>query len=209
MGTAKLNNRNILMITSLPNRGNGGQESLFNLATHFTRNEFSIQVLVPMEGGLSASLREHMIPVHLLGLPKVNLRNTFKVFTALLKLLCLMVSNKIDLVHTDNPRNTFYAGLAAKIIGIPLVWHIRASKKDRFDRLLYKMSSKIILVANALKSRFDWAGDLNKAVTIYNGVDLSEFEPKGGYKKIELFYPEDSIKLNFCKKEIQVSDLVE
>ena len=69
-----------------------------------------------------------------------------------------------------------------------MIWHIRASNKDLLDRILYRISSKIILVANALRNRFDWTGNIDKAVTIYNGVDLSEFEQRKAYNQIRQKY---------------------
>jgi glycosyltransferase involved in cell wall biosynthesis len=95
---------------------------------------------------------------------------------------------QIDIIHTDGPRNTFYAGIVAKLKRIPLIWHVRASNQDRFDRLLYNLSSKIILVADALRSRFITNGNDKKFVTIHNGVDLSKFRPKEPEKYVREKY---------------------
>ncbi|MEM6361026.1 MAG: Uma2 family endonuclease [Bacteroidota bacterium] len=39
-------------------------------------------------------------------------------------------------------------------------------------------------------------------------IEVHTVPAKGGYKKIELFYPEDLVSLSFCQKEILVSDLI-
>ena len=57
----------------------------------------------------------------------------------------------------------------------PLVWHIRASDRDAYDRLLYGLSSRVVLVARSLRSRFDWVPGDGKFTVIYNGVDTREF----------------------------------
>jgi glycosyltransferase involved in cell wall biosynthesis len=43
------------------------------------------------------------------------------------------------------------------------------------------MSTRIVLVADALKNRFDWNTNHRKLITIYNGVNLSEFKYKGSF----------------------------
>lgn len=169
---------NILYLSSFGSVGRGGQESLFHLVTNLDKTSFRAYVNLPTEGDLARKLRLHNIEVTVLEFPKAINFKIQRNFKALYKLLKLSTEYKIDLIHTDGPRNTFYAGLVAKIKRLPLVWHVRASNRDRHDRLLYYLSSKLILVANSLRSRFDWIDESHKFVTIYNGVDLSEFQGK-------------------------------
>jgi glycosyltransferase involved in cell wall biosynthesis len=76
-------------------------------------------------------------------------------------------------------RNTFYAGLIAKLKNIPLIWHIRTCDKDKYDKILYHLSTKVIVVAESLRSRFPWDDNSKrKLITIYNGVDLDGFKPQ-------------------------------
>jgi glycosyltransferase involved in cell wall biosynthesis len=169
---------NILYLSSFGSVGRGGQESLFHLVTNLDKTSFRAYVNLPTEGDLARKLRLHNIEVTVLEFPKAINFKIQRNFKALYKLLKLSTEYKIDLIHTDGPRNTFYAGLVAKIKRLPLVWHVRASNRDRHDRLLYYLSSKLVLVANSLRSRFDWIDESHKFVTIYNGVDLSEFQGK-------------------------------
>jgi glycosyltransferase involved in cell wall biosynthesis len=166
---------NILLLSSYGSLKGGGQESFFQLVTNLDERIFHSYVALPTEGGLAKKLRVHGIEVTVLELPKMINLQIQRNCKALYRLLKLSNQYKLDLIHTDGPRNTFYAGLVAKIRRIPLVWHVRASNRDRYDRLLYHLSSRIILVANSIKSRFDWIEKSNKFVTIYNGIDLSEF----------------------------------
>lgn len=169
---------NILYLSSFGSVGRGGQESLFHLVTNLDKTSFRAYVNLPTEGDLARKLRLHNIEVTVLEFPKAINFKIQRNFKALYKLLKLSTEYKIDLIHTDGPRNTFYAGLVAKIKRLHLVWHVRASNRDRHDRLLYYLSSKLVLVANSLRSRFDWIDESHKFVTIYNGVDLSEFQGK-------------------------------
>jgi glycosyltransferase involved in cell wall biosynthesis len=109
-------------------------------------------------------------------LPKISLSHLGLNIGGLKRQMKLIDRYQIDLIHTDNPRQTFYLGIAAKIKKIPLVWHIRASNQDRYDYLLYILSTRLILAANALRDRFDWVKGDGKFVTIHNGVDLDEFK---------------------------------
>jgi len=191
----KSNNRqiNILYFSSFGNEVRGGQESLFQLVANLNRKHFNPIVIVPtFEGGLFSKLRKNGTKVCKLELPKIlNFRILNKLKT-LWKLLKLIRNHRIDIIHTDGPRNTFYAGFAAKIKNIPLIWHVRASNKDRYDRVLTKLSTRIILVADTLRSRFKISSADNKFVTIHNGVDLFKFRPRENKKYVRHKYHIDN-----------------
>lgn len=166
----------ILYFSSFGNLRWGGQKSLYHLATRLDRSAYRAHVVVPSEDGLADALRKADVGVTVLDLPPVLLRNAHRMarsFGAIHKLIDRL---DVRIVHADGPRNTFYAGLAAKLRGRPLVWHIRASDSDSYDRLLYGLSSRVVLVARSLRSRFDWVRGAGKFAVIYNGVDTREFQ---------------------------------
>jgi len=167
---------NILYLSSFGNLWGGGQISLFHLVKNLDKSQFRPHVILPEEGILADRLREQSIEVSILELPKLVNIEIHKNLKALYELSRLIKRYDINLIHTDGPRNTFYAGLAAKTKKLPLVWHVRASNPDKYDRLLVYLSSRLILVANSLRSRFHWMSRRHKLVTIYNGIDLSEFQ---------------------------------
>ena len=167
---------NIMYLSSFGSLKGGGQVSLFHLVTNIDRAEFRPYVYLPTDGDLARQLRMQDIDVIIQNLPRLSDLKIQRHFKVLYKLIKLIDHHKIDLLHTDGPRNTLYAGIAAKIKGIPLVWHVRASNRDRFDHLLYWFSTRLILVANSLRSRFDWIRNNSKFVTIYNGVSFPESE---------------------------------
>jgi len=114
---------------------------------------------------------------------------------AVWKLFKLINKHKIEIIHTDGPRNTLYAGIVATIKNIPLIWHVRASNQDLYDQILKRLSSKIILVADALQSRFKLKDHDQKFVTIHNGVDLSIFRPQEIDKSVRQKYNIDNNEL--------------
>jgi glycosyltransferase involved in cell wall biosynthesis len=135
---------------------------------------------------LAHKLREENIDVAIQKLPKVTFLNLLSGVKAGYRLSKLVDEYKIDVIHTDGPRNTFYAGLIARLKRIPLIWHIRVSDCDRFDRFLAFIPQKIILVADSLRERFSGIAGDDKFVTIYNGVDPTKFNNDGqtsGFKK--------------------------
>lgn len=167
---------NILYLSSFENDSRGGQKSLLNLISKLDRRAFKAHVVVPVDNGsLVEKLRNRDVEGSVIEFPKVlDFRAILKI-KAFWKLFNLVKKYQIDIIHTDGPRNTFYAGIIAKLLSIPLIWHVRASNQDRYDRLLYKLSSKIIFVANALRARFKFNDYAKKFITIHNGIDLSKF----------------------------------
>jgi glycosyltransferase involved in cell wall biosynthesis len=134
-------------------------------------------VVVPSEGSLSTSLAACGIDVHVLELSKVARGAIREVAAGLRRLSALIDQEGVDILHTDGPRNTFYAGLTGRLKQKPVVWHVRSSECDPYDRLLCFLSSKIVLVADALAFRFPAESQKAKCVTIHNGVDLQRFVP--------------------------------
>lgn len=184
MGSAGKQIYNILYTTSFDYMSGGGQWSLYYLVKHLDRERFRPIVLCPGEGELAEKMREAGAEALLFKTPRI--RNLDPL--AVRRLISIIKRRHIALVHTDSTTETFYAGLAAKFAGIPLVWHIRTSDRERLlDRLLVRLSAMLILCADALRARFEWLGGENarKLATIHNGIDLDEFDaftaaPPGG-----------------------------
>lgn len=167
--------KTILYFSSFGHSRWGGQKSLFYLVTGLDKRKFKPVVCIPIDDGLGKDLRDKNVEVIVTSLPKVLSFRIWAVFMAIKKILSIMKQSKAHLVHTDGPRNTFYAGLAARLLNIPLVWHVRVSDRDIYDPILYVLSSKIVLVAQSIRKRFNWAKKSEKFVTIYNGIDFMRF----------------------------------
>jgi len=168
----------VLLFSSFAERGRGGQESLFHLACGLAPLRVSPHVLVPAEGSLARSLRARGVRVHVLDLPRIGAGGAPRAAGAFFRLLRLVDRLGIDLLHTDGPRNTVYAGLVGRLRRRPVVWHVRASTPDPYDPLLSRLSSRMVLVAEALKSRFPSPAARRKIRVIHNGVDLHRFRPE-------------------------------
>jgi len=117
--------------------------------------------------------------VHVLNLPKLSPANIGHILNVQKRLMSIIEQKGIDILHTDGPRNTIYAGISGRLKRKPVVWHVRTSDRDPYDGLLYALASKLILVADALKARFSFKNQLAKCVTIHNGVDVDFYCPNG------------------------------
>jgi glycosyltransferase involved in cell wall biosynthesis len=89
----------------------------------------------------------------------------------------LVTKERIDLVHTNTGVMPAPA-LAAKLKGLPHVWHIRDSFQEfkalwsGYRRYVTGLSSRVICVSNAIAAQFPGASNIT---VIHNGVPLDEF----------------------------------
>jgi glycosyltransferase involved in cell wall biosynthesis len=184
----------ILYTTSFGYMAGGGQWSLYYLIKHLNKDLFHPILLCPERGELSEKMRSVGAEVLFLNLGRIRHFNPL----ILWKFISIIRNCRVDIVHTDSSTETFYAGMSARIVGTPLVWHIRTSKGEWFlDRILASFSKRLILVAKALNQRFDWLNNTGKLVVIYNGIDLEEFDKSPTDRSIrrELSINKDTVVL--------------
>jgi len=180
--------QNILYTTSFSTMAGGGQWSLYYLIRHLNRDLFHPVVLCPDEGELAEKMKAAGAEVIILRTGRIRSLNPFTI----IKLISILKDRNIRLIHTDSTTETFYAGIAAKIARIPLLWHIRAQDGEwLLDRILSALSAKLILVADALRTRFKEI-DKRKAPTIYNGIDLEEFDSSASPQSVREEFNIDS-----------------
>ncbi len=84
-----------------------------------------------------------------------------------------------DLIHV-NEQTLLVPGLAARRLGLPLVWHVRSMLSDSVwgrcsGWIIPRAASRVIAVSRAAAGRLDQSG--GRVQVIYNGVDLSRFDP--------------------------------
>jgi glycosyltransferase involved in cell wall biosynthesis len=164
---------NILYTTPFAGMVGGGQWSLYYLIKNLNMDIFRPIVLCPAEGELAELMRSAGAEVVCFDMGRIRHLNPF----VIKRLISLIKQRKIALVHTDSTTETLYAGIAARVMQIPLIWHIRVSDNAWFlDRILSLLSTRLILVADAIKKRFSWLCGSKKMSVIYNGIDLKEFD---------------------------------
>ncbi len=167
----------VLYIDSSEGIFGGGQISLLELLAHIDTTKFLPLVITDEEGTLEKKIKKFGIECVLLPMPSFKWLNPFPFFAGFWRIFNFVRKQKIKLIHSNTSRAALYAGPMAKILNIPLIWHVRVPPPDNLlDRFLVLFSSRIIAVSRAVKRRFAW---LKKDIveTIYNGVDTRKFSP--------------------------------
>jgi glycosyltransferase involved in cell wall biosynthesis len=187
---------NILYTTSFSQMAGGGQWSLYYLIEHLNKGIFHPIVVCPEEGELAEKMRGIGAEVILLDVGRIRYLNPFVIS----KFVSIIKDRQIALVHTDSSTETFYAGIAARSLGIPLIWHVRVSEHEWFiDRVLSLLATRLILVAKAISQRFAWLKDSQKMVVIYNGIDIEQFHafPTSSSIREEFNIGKDTVLLGY------------
>ena len=169
---------NILYTSCFASLRRGGQKSLHLLLKHLDKDRFTPFLIVPRAGEFSEEAASSGIKVFILPFPAIRFFNLFHVISRLIRLYGLVKEEGIDLIHTESPRETFYAGVVGKILCIPVVLHLRVSDSLRWmDRMLYYMTDCLIAVSRSAARRFETIGAKDRVKVVYNGVDTDVFRP--------------------------------
>lgn len=92
------------------------------------------------------------------------------------------------ILHSNGPVTSLPAGIAARLSGLPAVWHARVMNSPGqidLDRLLSPLATLIIANSDAIRERFRRKGTVpRKAITIINGVDVQHFHPSSSGEKV-------------------------
>jgi glycosyltransferase involved in cell wall biosynthesis len=172
-----MSRRNILYFSSFGTMKGGGQKSLLLLVRLMNRDRFVPKCVAPAGGDFCEFLEGERVPCFVVPMESIKSLRVLRTIGTVLKVYRLIREEDIHLVHTDGPRNTFYAGLAAKLAGIPAVFHVRVSEKPRFeDRILAFLVDAFVFVSESSRERFRWLGKEVVQSVVYNGIDLREFE---------------------------------
>ncbi len=159
----------------------GGQRSLLLLLERLNRKKFKPFLVCPSKGGLVEKAEKQGVETRIIKMGRIKNPNVFSTAATVIKLKKFIKDKNIDLIHTDSPRQAFYAGRAARSTGMPLIWHVRVStpEKKSFEKFLFNRAHKVIAVSKAANQRFQgFESAQEKVVVIYNGVDLTEFNPQ-------------------------------
>jgi len=157
----------------------GAEELLLTVAKKTDRQKYNISVVCLFdEGPLANEIRTTGVKVEFL-----RMRSRYDLPT-FIKLVRLIRNEDIKIVHTHLFDSNFFGRMAAKLAGVPVIvateHNVYSWKKRRHifvDRLMARFTDRIIAVSEAVKA---WTVkheniDLEKFVTIYNGIDVSRF----------------------------------
>jgi len=166
----------VLLISNHADIVGGGELSLLTLLEGLDRSRWSPMVVVPAEGAVAARCRALGLPTHVIPLPGLR-RPGPAMLRSIAALWALIRRTGASLLHANGSRAMFYAGLAGRMVGRPVIWHVRIADPDPvLDRLLVPLAWVIVVNSNAVGRRFARAP--RKVRRIPNGVDLVRFTPR-------------------------------
>ena len=165
----------------------GASRSLVRLLGVLDREKFEPLVLLPAEGPLADLLRA--LPVRVIIFPALSVidRAVFRSWRlpffvlniplSALRLSRIFKREHLDLVHT-NTGVILSPGLAARLAGVPHVWHLRdwfqefAGFWRFYEKWMRAFSTRIVAVSGSIAGQFT---DRAKVCVIHNGFDAGEF----------------------------------
>lgn len=179
--------RRILYFTSFFVSQGGASLSFLKLFEAFNRGNFEAFAVVPEEARaqiaqqqLSAELTSRL---HYLRIDRISrqllhpvrlLRFIGRAITGVLILRRMLRQLRIEVVHANDLRD-FHAPLAAWSCGVPVVWHLRASRPNPFTRypvatMIHLFATKIVAVSHgtARQMVLNRSFAQNKVAVIYN-----------------------------------------
>lgn len=158
----------------------GGEVSFFELIKTTDASKFEAVVMVPARGEVQKRLESQNYACVTLSLPPLKTIAVGLPLYAFLRLVFRIKKSRIDIIHVNGSRVCFYAGLAGRVVGIPVVWHVRESIRDWYvyDGLLAMCAHTIICVSKSVqRKRFGRFGKriIKKTTVVHNGVDTARF----------------------------------
>jgi glycosyltransferase involved in cell wall biosynthesis len=169
----------------------GASRSLLRLSSRLAREGIGVTVVVPHDGPLVPKLQEKGVVVEvqktlpvierhkvgsvsgILGLLTNSIRSTFG-------LLRLIRRFRPDLVHTMTSV-ILSSGPAAKLAGIPHIWHVREFFAEfggfwrYYQKYMLWFSARIICVSTPVAEQFDRSWRSERILVVHNGFPASEF----------------------------------
>lgn len=157
----------------------GGEISFSELIRALNKSLFEPVILVPSLGEIAAFFEKQQIEILVTPFPPLK-QLLGRPLPSLGRLINALKQTKPDIIHANGSRTCFYSVLAGRLLGIPVLWHVRETLKDLFfyDAFLGLASKGIVCVSKSVTTkRFGRFGPLlrKKLSVVYNGVHTSRF----------------------------------
>jgi glycosyltransferase involved in cell wall biosynthesis len=180
----------------------GAGRSLLRLTSRLAKDGHAVEVILPCDGPLRPCLEEAgvrtLIHTDLPVLARRNLRTPraclhwlWQVVTSTIRLTAHIRASRPDIVHT-NTAVLVSSGLAAKLCGVPHVWHVREFCADVsrlwlvYQWLMYAFSSVLICISDAVANQFHSRIRNRRVVVIHCGIPAGEFTPPTAERVLDI-----------------------
>ncbi len=152
----------------------------FEIIRHLDKKRFGARVVMPQESRFTAFLRAHGIDARII--PHAGEWEPFKK-----ALQFFLRANDIRVVHLINTRAfEFNSALAAKLLGIPVIWHmhfrfdaafpsVNIARRRQFFGLMQSLSWRIVACSAYARAQFSAVGLRKNILLIPNALARERF----------------------------------
>lgn len=125
----------------------GGEIALLNLLGAQDRSKFRALVCLASDGPLVQALENlgaetYVLPLssaiietrkdHLGFKTLLRIRDAFRLLSYVGELARFITAQQVDIVHANSLKSGLYGGVAARIAGVPMLWHVRDNVDDNY-----------------------------------------------------------------------------
>ena len=173
----------------------GSHQSLFTLVTHLDREKYDPVFVTTDEGIVADRFRSAGVETKILkprGVGSVfgkavlefsliqKGRAAFDVMMHNLRVLRWLKKQDVRVVYVNDLRSMIFAGLSARLAGLPLLWYVRDDyRHGQFQALALRLATRVFVIADGVKRAFTAAEQRKykeKFVTLFTGFDFSKYE---------------------------------
>jgi glycosyltransferase involved in cell wall biosynthesis len=167
----------VLYINGWSSCHGGSSTSLLDIVAALDKSRYEPLVLCPEEGPLPDRLQEIGIPCMTRRMTPLTRRGIARFAWEVPGYMRFLKKHRIDLIHANTGCWRRSVALAAKWASVPFVQHVRNPITDHESDFSLDYASRIITnsnqVGDGLRGNPKYG---NRVVTIYNAVDLSQYE---------------------------------
>jgi len=152
----------------------GGQFSLLALMQHL--QSYEPYCVTGATGTMTDAVQELDVEAEIIPMPPIRMGSIGAALRCIWGICRQARKWNVVLLHANGSRCMFYAGLAARILRLPVCWHVRINDTDGWwDRFLSSLATRIVVVSPAVAERFALVDVGDKLRIVYNGVDIETF----------------------------------
>lgn len=178
----------------------GAEQNLLLLMAHLDRRRFEPVLAAAPASPLAQAARELGIEVAELRLERLRGRRGLGLLRAWrqgVTSLTALARRRADIIHSNTQRASMYAAPAARLAGVPLVWHVHDiyDRERLYLRWMSAWSAAVVAVSSAAAGPLP-AGVRHKLAVIPNGIDTGRFRPDAEARRrlrAELNVPADAL----------------
>ena len=176
----------------------GADQSLLSLINGLDKNKFKASVAFPIKSRYLEETTDsfyrgeyeksgatlyymRMCVLHRTKNPFVLLKNIFYLIPNVINLIRIIKKHNVTIVHSNNTAIPG-SGIAAKICGIPSIYHVREIigkpilMRKLYPRIISYLADYIICISKAVEAMFlENSVPQYKVGVVYNGIDLTPF----------------------------------